>query len=417
MPASDRQVTGKSDLQVVVIGAGAAGVAAARELARAGLCVRVLEGRKRVGGRAWTRPVEGYPLDMGCGWLHSADENILAKLARTERFTIDDSLPPWTRRERHNFPSDELARFQRAQADLDARIEAAAASGPDAPASALLDPACDWNGLLDAVSTYVNGVELDRLSIRDANAYRDTGVNHRVVEGLGALIAALARPLTVTTGFDVAVVDHSGADIAVSGPAGVLHCDAVVVTAPTAVLAFEQLRFIPALPDRLDAAANLPLGTANKMFLRADPASDLPDAGFLFGARDRAATGSYHVRPLGRPLIEAYFGGAFACELERAGADAMASVAIDEICANLGGAWRSKLRPIAASAWVGDPYAGGSYSAARPGHADKRAILAAPHEGRIFFAGEATSPQFFSTVHGAFESGLRAARQILATIR
>ena len=112
-------------------------------------------------------------------------------------------------------------------------------------------------------------------------------------------------------------------------------------------------------------------------------------------------------------MIEGYFGGAFARDLELAGNGAFAEQAIAELCGVFGNDWRKRLQPIAFSRWVSGPYARGSYSHALPGYADKRAVLAAPHEGRIFFAGEATSPQFFSTAHGAWESGLRAALEAM----
>jgi monoamine oxidase len=94
----------------------------------------------------------------------------------------------------------------------------------------------------------------------------------------------------------------------------------------------------------------------------------------------------------------------------------MAAMAIDEIVALLGSDYRRKLRPLASSRWAHDPFANGSYSHALPGHAGAREILAAPVDDRLFFAGEATSPNFFSTCHGALESGIRAAEEALGTL-
>jgi monoamine oxidase len=124
--------------------------------------------------------------------------------------------------------------------------------------------------------------------------------------------------------------------------------------------------------------------------------------------------GSFHLRPFGQASIEGYFGGRFARELEDAGNGALAAEAINEIAALLGNDYRRKLKPLAESRWSHDPFARGSYSHALPGQAGKRAVLAAPVDGRLFFAGEATSPNFFSTAHGARDSGERAAREVLA---
>ena len=119
----------------------------------------------------------------------------------------------------------------------------------------------------------------------------------------------------------------------------------------------------------------------------------------------RTAMGTYHLRPFGQPCIEGFFGGRFARELEDAGDGALAAQSIDEIVAFLGNDYRRKLKPLAELRWAHDPFARGSYSHALPGHADAREVLAAPVDGRLFFAGEATSPNFFSTAHGAREVG------------
>ena len=123
--------------------------------------------------------------------------------------------------------------------------------------------------------------------------------------------------------------------------------------------------------------------------------------------------GGFHIRPFGQPCIEGFFGGSFARELEDAGDGAMAAQAIDEIVAILGSDVRRKLTPLAQSRWANDPYAQGAYSHALPGHAGARAVLAAPVDNRLFFAGEATSPNFFSTAHGARDTGERAAREVM----
>jgi monoamine oxidase len=194
----------------------------------------------------------------------------------------------------------------------------------------------------------------------------------------------------------------------------------VIVTVPTNLIADESIRFHPTLPAKVDAARGLPLGLADKVMLALDEPQEskgaLPKDGNLRGATMRTAMGSYHLRPFGQPCIEGYFGGSFAQALENAGDGALAAEAIDEIAALLGTDYRKKLKPLAESRWSHDPFARGSYSHALPGHAGKRAVLAAPVDGRLFFAGEATSPNFFSTAHGARDSGERAAKEVLASV-
>jgi monoamine oxidase len=181
---------------------------------------------------------------------------------------------------------------------------------------------------------------------------------------------------------------------------------------PASVIAAGALPFRPALPDKTAAAEALPLGLANKLFLRVDMADDLPLERRVYGAVDRASTGSYHLRPFGRPLIEGYFGGALARELETQGDAAVAAFAIDELAAQLGSDIRARLTPLVVSAWSRDPFARGSYSYATPGQAAARAALAAPVDERLFFAGEAVSARDFSTAHGAYRTGVAAAEQV-----
>ena len=182
---------------------------------------------------------------------------------------------------------------------------------------------------------------------------------------------------------------------------------------PTNLIADEAIRFHPALPAKVEAARGLPLGVDDKVMLALDDADALPKDGNLRGATMRTAMGSFHLRPFGQPCIEGFFGGTFARELEDAGDGAFAAESIDQIVALLGSDFRRKLKPLAESRWAHDPFARGAYSHALPGHAGDRAVLAAPVDGRLFFAGEATSPNFFSTAHGARDCGERAAARNL----
>src|SRR5882672_7982366 len=129
------------ETDVVVIGAGAAGVAAARRIAAADIPVLVLEARNRIGGRAWTMTGAGFALDLGCGWLHSADQNEWAALAATLGLTIDRTPPPWgARRRTIGFPPGSLDAFRAAADAFFARLEEAAKVEGDRPAADFLEP-------------------------------------------------------------------------------------------------------------------------------------------------------------------------------------------------------------------------------------------------------------------------------------
>jgi monoamine oxidase len=405
-----------SSVDIVIIGAGAAGLGAAHALKTAGLSVIVLEARERVGGRGYTiMAAPDVVFDVGCGWLHSADKNSFVKIADELNFEIDKALPPWRERAYGKaFPQVDRDEFINALEEFYARTWEAAGRGPDGPADRYLERGNRWNPMIHAISTYVNGAELDRVSILDMEAYEDTNINWRVRRGYGALMAAYGAALPLVFDCNVTLIDHSAKRLRIETSQGTLTADKAIITVPTNLIADEAIRFHPALPDKLDAAAHLPLGLADKVVLALDEPEALPREGNLRGATMRTEMGTYHLRPFGQPCIEGFFGGRYARTLEDAGDGAIAAASIDEIASFLGNDFRRKLRPLKESRWAHDPFARGSYSHALPGHAGKRAVLAAPVDGRLFFAGEATSPNFFSTAHGARDSGERAANEAIA---
>jgi monoamine oxidase len=409
-----------SSVEIAIIGAGAAGLGAAHALKDSGLSVVVLEARDRIGGRAHTiMAAPDIVFDLGCGWLHSATKNRFVEIAAQLDFEVDKTRPPWREQSFDaGFPLSERQDFIKAIDAFYDRAEEAARqareSGHDAAASDYLEPGNRWNPMINAMSGYINGCELDAVSILDMDAYEDTDVNWRVRRGYGALIAAYGASCPVALNCEVSLIDHSGARLRIETSLGTLTADKVIITVPTNLIADEALRFHPALPEKVDAAIGLPLGVDNKVMLALDEPEALPKDGNLRGATMRTAMGSYHLRPFGQPAIEGFFGGSFARELEEAGPGAFGAQSIDEIASLLGNDFRRKLKPLAESGWSLDPFARGAYSHALPGHAADRAILAAPINGRLFFAGEATSPNFFSTAHGARDSGERAAGEVMA---
>jgi len=408
-----------SETEVVIVGGGAAGIAAARRLHDAGVDCLLVEARPRLGGRAWTvGNGSGFPLDLGCGWLHSADRNPWREIAEAQGRALDRTPPPWQKPSIPiGFPLAEQTAFLAALQEFHDRLDSAADQVPDQPAATFLAPNSRWNGLINAVSTYASGVELDRVSVLDLARYDDTSVNWRIVEGFGTVIAAHGAGLPLALGSAIERIDHRGRRLRVETADGAITADAAIVSVPSALLAEEKLRFIPTLPEKTAAAAGLPLGLADKLFLSLSGADEFEKESRLFGHSDRSATGVYHLRPFGRPLIEAYFGGRLAAELEANGEDAFADFAVGELVGLLGSNFARRVKPLHVHRWGADPFSGGSYSYALPGKTDSRAALAAPVEERLFFAGEACSRNDFSTAHGAYLTGIAAADQAMAARR
>lgn len=403
------------DVDVVVVGAGAAGIAAARLLHDAGARCLLVEARQRLGGRAWTVIDEfGYALDLGCGWLHSADRNPWRDIAMGQGASIDKSLPSWMRPSlEFGFSRAEQNQFGEAMEAFFARLERLAQNNADLPAAAALEPGGRWNGLINAVSTYISGAEWDQISAKDFDRYQDSGVNWRVIEGLGTVIRDYGADLPVILDCRVIGIDHRGKRLRIETDKGPIASDQVIIAIPVSLLAKGQIAFTPALPQKSEAAQGLPLGLDDKLFMALDDAQEFDRDVRLFGRTDRAATGAYQFRPLGRPQIEAYFGGKLAAELEANGDGAFFDFAISELTALLGSDFRRRLKPIRIHRWGLDPHSLGSYSFALPGSADCRQKLAEPVDDRLFFAGEACSVGDFSTAHGAWQTGITAANQVM----
>lgn len=403
-----------STVDVLIVGGGAAGIGASLRLTSAHVPHLIIEARPRIGGRAWTIE-DTHPIDMGCGWLHSADENPWTDIAIAQGRTIDRTPPPWTRPSTTiDMPLEAQVEFGKAFGDFYDRLHAAR-DEPDRPASTLLEPGGRWNTLLNTVSTYINGTELENVSMHDFALYRDTEINWRVTEGYGATIAAAAGD-NVLLDCPVNEIDHSGALVSVHTPKGVLTAKTVIVTVSSALLAEERIRFTPALPQKTEAAGNLPLGLANKLFLSLEHPEEFDANSRVFGHPKEIGTGAYHIRPFGRPFIEVFFGGRFADDLEKEGGHAFVDFACEELNGLLGSSFSKRLKPVRLSQWRKDEWARGSYSYAKPGHHGDREILAAPVDNRIFFAGEACSQVSYSTAHGAYHTGVAAAGQALAAL-
>ena len=304
--------------------------------------------------------------------------------------------------------------FLKAQEGFFSRVSERAQKEPDVPAAALMEAGCRWNNLINAVGTYISGAELDRVSARDFDNFEDTGVNWRVVEGYGATIAACGEKYPAAINCPVLRIDHHGKRLKIETQQGGITADQAIVTIPSAVLAEADNLFSPALPDKTQAAQGLPLGLADKLFLSLENAEEFEKDSRLFGATDRTATATYHLRPFGRPQIEVFFGGTLAAELEQADERAFFDFSVSELTGLLGSAFSQRVKPIHIHRWAADPFARGSYSYARPGMADCRAKLAASVNNRLFFAGEACSPGDFSTAHGGWITGVAAAEQVLS---
>ena len=405
-------------LDAVVIGAGAAGLAATRTLVEHGFSVQAIEARDRVGGRAHTdAQTYGVPYDRGCAWLHSADINPFRRIAAELGFTVRERDATWRGRIGNLTPAEIEAVNRGIEAGFES-IDAAGAAGRDVAATAVLPPAGPGRRELDAILPWVTGVDTPEVSTLDHFLYRDTGRNWPVMEGYGALVAAYGAGLPVRLSTPATAIDWRGPGVKVATPAGDLEARLAIVT----------------VSDRRAGrgAARILAGAAARQADRhREPAAGDRRQGRVPRHRRsfRPAGGQLCHRPC---TVQAARPASKSAPSAATSSSATSAAAMPASWRRAASSWPRGRRPWsissaprcgkhlsqpAATGWHLDPFARGAYSAARPGHAHRRADLAAPLGDRLFFAGEACSLDFFSTCHGAHLSGIDAAlaaAQILA---
>lgn len=394
--------------EVVVIGAGAAGLAAAATLQAAGRRVVVLEAMDRIGGRAFTDTrTFGVPFDVGCAWLHAADRNPWTAYARAHGFDLRpheyDLEQVWLGPR----PAD-AAVVNAAEA---AMSEAISAAPSDVAASLVADvstpvgeAAGDYLGALDMA------VDLDELSTFDYAAAEDLSPNLLCAEGFGAIVAHRGRGLPVRLSTPVRAVRWDGPGVTVVTDRGDLRARAAVVTVSTGVLAGGGLRFTPDLPlAHQQAIADLPMGMLAKIPLlmnrRLGPG---PFIDLLLARRGRR---DLYVlcHPFDSDLMIGFVGGDLGWELSAAGEAAAVDFAVQGLVEMFGSAARGAVVRGGLTPWASNPWTRGAYAAASPGRFAARAALAEPVGDRLFFAGEALAGGLIQTCGGAWLSGRAAA--------
>lgn len=402
---------------IAIIGAGAAGVGAARRLAGSGLSVSVFEALPRIGGRAWTLQTPVAATDLGCGWLHSGERNPWTRIAEEAGIAVDRRPSAWNRQDRESgFSKTEREAAREAFAIWSERI----ATAPPASDRAIdaVEPGEPWLAYLQALSGYISGDELERISAKDYAAYDEASSEHnwRLETGYGALVAAtMPASIELHVGTTIQSVSLDGSRVTLQTAQGAVRPKAVIIAVSTNVLAGGFIRMPSSLDAWREAAAKLPLGNNEKLYFEITGGSSFEAESHVLGNPRDPTTGTYYIRPFGKPVIEVFLGGAGARAVAT-DPDGAFPHAMDELVAIFGSSIRNELRPLAASEWTNTPSIRGGYSHALPGQADARLELAKPHDGRVFFAGEATHQTDFSTAHGAYQSGLRAAEEVLQAL-
>ncbi len=407
-------------VDVVVVGAGAAGIAAARRIMAAGRRCVVIEAADRVGGRCATDTrAFGVPFDRGAHWIRTRDINPVAKLATGTGLDVYPAPPGQRLRIGRRFAREgEMEDFLAALVRASRAIGEAARGKADVACAQVLPK--DLGDLRPAVEfalgPFAASKDLNEISAYDfAKAIeRDNDAFCR--QGLGTLVAKLADGLPVQLSTAVTLINTWGrTNLDVRTTKGWWRASAVIVTASTGVLSAGKIQFDPALPRRyLDAIAKLPLGSYDRIALELEgnPLGSRSDE-LMFEKASGNRTAALLANVSGTPLCFIDVGGRFGAGLAAQGEAAMVAFATDWLAELFGTDIKKAIKRKAATGWAKEPWVLGACSAAAVGAQPSRRVLMEPIGTRIYFAGEAAHETLWGTVGGAWESGERAADAIL----
>jgi monoamine oxidase len=409
------------EADVVVIGAGAAGIAAARRIMAANRKVIVVEASGQIGGRCLTDSSSfDAPFDRGARWMHNPEISPMVKLARSAGLDLVPAPPGrkiriGRRYARAGETEEFLAALVRATRGID---EASRGKADVACVSALPKDLGDWAGAVDFVlGANATGKDLQDLSVVDKAHAQDRGSAISCRQGLGTLIAKLGEQVPVSLSTPVRRVDWSRRDVTVATSAGKIAARAAIITVSSNVLAADMIKFDPDIPKRyLDAASKLTLGSYDRIALQmpGNPLG-LSRDDVLIEQSNSTRTALLSANIGGSTLCTIDVAGSFGRDLSAQGERAMVAFAQEWLAKLYGSDIGAAVKKSSATQWNASPYVLGAMSAAAPGGQPSRKVLTDP-VGAVFFAGEATHETMWGTVDGAWDSGERAAEAVLRKI-
>jgi monoamine oxidase len=409
------------EADIVVIGAGAAGIAAARRIMAANRRVIVVEATGQIGGRCRTDTTTfDVPFDRGARWMHNPDSNPMIKAARNTGLNISSApVGHKIRIGRRNARAGETEEFLAAVVRANRAIDEASRGRADvACASVLPKDLGDWAGTVEFVlGANATGKDLKDISVIDRARAQDRNAAIACRQGLGTLITKLGEQVPLTLSTPANRISWSGRDVTVETPAGKIAARAAIITVSSNVLAAGNIKFTPEIPKRhLDAAAKLSLGSYDHIVLQlpGNPLGLVRDD-IIIEQSNSTRTALLFANVAGSSLCSIDVAGSFGRELASQGEPAMIAFAIEWLSKLFGSEAASAVKKSSATRWNAAPFVLGAMSAAVPGGQPSRKILTEPI-GCMFLSGEATHETLWGTVDGAWESGERAAEAALRRI-
>lgn len=429
-----------SKRRTLVIGAGLAGLAAAKELNNHGHEVIVLEARDRIGGRIWTsNKWSDLPLDLGATWIHGVRGNPITEVA--DKLKAHRLVTSYERTSTYNNSGQLLTKAEEARLkDFRQQVFSALRKAQELDVDTLDVDTSVRQAVASLASKYKNSPEATNfinfvLSSEIEQEYSGSA-NHlsahwydsaKEFEGDDALFAQgfkiitdfLARDIRIALSQVVKEIHWQQSEVKVITQNSEFLADRVVVTLPLGVLQNNDVRFVPELPKEMRSAiAKLGVGVLNKCYLRFTRAFWPHDVDWLeyVSAQHGAWTEWVSFQRVTKmPILLGFNAADYGHEIE-AWSDQQIVASAMQTLKTIFGADIPHPVDYQITRWATDPFARGSYSYNATGSTpEMRNTLATPMNARLFFAGEAANRDYFGTAHGAYLSGLRAAKDVLAT--
>lgn len=403
---------------IVIVGAGAAGIGAGLTLTRLGVSHLILEAKQRVGGRAYSDTSSlGHLWDHGAHWLHSGDINVMRFMAEKLKHKFRPENPAVT-----SFKSFIGGQWKVSEFATDyvwtklEEIVQAGRNGSDVSAESILDRGHAMYPLLRHWCQLMYSHDPSDISTREAANYSDSHVNLPVEDGYGALVTRLSQGLPIRLGVTVKAIEVTGGGVRVETNSGTVTAKACILAVPSRIMEKQRIAIKPGLPPAVQQAfADVTMGYGEKVALGFDrkvfEGFEIPFADVFDPVAPDTRPLNFELHPFGRPIAVAHVGGSVARELAKAGPETMKGFAFDTLVKAFGADIRQRIVASATTGWTLDEHIGGAYSGAAPGKAEARAVFSEPVHERLFLAGEHVHRHYMATVHGAYETGLDAAHK------
>ena len=406
---------------VIIIGAGSAGLSAAKELTRLGISFVVVEASHRIGGRAYSEEIAPDTwFDLGCAYMDVGpdpearidESNPFVDFAIEQGAVVQEYLydSHYIRNGRSLNESEAKAREQY-YTDCEEAIRRSVESGDDCAISELIDLESPYATPYMDMMAVTAPKDLDEASAADFFHRVEEHRTFNTLHGYGNLVARWGNDVDVSLNAKVESVDWSGKNVVVKTAKGSIKGRCVICTVSTGVLAAQHIHFKPRLPDwKMAAIQAVPMGAENKIGVHFTKDVFAPgDSGYYQVWSDTAQGAYVDVNLMSTNVVTVFMGGRFSIWMEQQGQQAAREFAVDRIADIFGNDIRQSVGRSIVTAWVTDPWTLGSYASALPGQYHQREALPLGIDDKLFFAGEATA-RFSGFCHGAYWSGVRAAR-------